>query len=121
MGNTARESQALDALAQALAAKVRRADAPRPTLRSVPSAPRLYDDITRVCCLKRIRFLARSYRLDWLVEQATFNEAGLESLPDSGLSHLLADMERARECLADGVSFEDAGLVRDTSLKLPPL
>lgn len=62
--------------------------------------------------LARIRDLRRMYRLGWLVRQETFNVPALECLEDRELSALLQDMERARECLQDDVSFEEAGLVR---------
>jgi hypothetical protein len=55
------------------------------------------------------------YQLGWLVEQATFNTPGVDTLDDSQLSTLLQQMERARECIAEGVSFEDAGLVANTA------
>lgn len=47
-----------------------------------------------------------------MVDQATFNVASLSCLEDCDLIRLVNDMERARECIMDGVSFEDAGLVR---------
>lgn len=49
------------------------------------------------------------------MDQHTFNLPGIESLSDHGLSALLQDMERARECIAEGVSFEDAGLIRSNA------
>lgn len=70
------------------------------------------DAISRDAVLARIRDLRRMYRLGWLVRQETFNVAALECLEDRELSALLQDMERARECLQDDVSFEEAGLVR---------
>ena len=88
--------------------------AAKPDLRIVASRPEksLFDAITRDAHLKRIRYLARAYRLRWLVDQETFHVAALECLEDAELSKLLADMERARECMSDDVSFEEAGLVR---------
>lgn len=119
MGNHSKEAKALDALAQALARKVRNAPPTRPRLRLVTTAaPTLYDSITRDCCLKRIRFLARAFRLQWLVEQAAFNTGGVDCLEDPELQALLTKLERARECIAEGISFEDADLFVDTSALL---
>jgi len=56
-------------------------------------------------------FLERRYRLQWLVEQQCFGVASVTLLEDCDLIRLLSMMERARECIADGVSFEDADLV----------
>jgi hypothetical protein len=69
--------------------------------------------------LKRIRFLRKAYQLAWLVDQHTFDLPTLESLSDEALSSLLRAMEKARECIADGVSFEDAGLVESVACRLP--
>lgn len=85
----------------------------RPKLRLiVPPTPKLLDPIFREAHIKRVLFLQRAYRLQWLVDQACFNAASLSCLEDCDLIRLLNDMERARECIADGVSFEDAGLIR---------
>lgn len=114
-----RENRALEALAEALARKVAREKSGKPELRIVraPSVPKpsRYDAITRNSITTRVRYLSRAYQLQWLVDQATFNIACVEGLSDDELCTLLRDLERARECIADGVSFEDAGLVRDTS------
>lgn len=75
----------------------------------------MLDDITRDLHRKRIRFLAHGYRLQWLVDQALLKVGRLEDLSDAGLLSLHADIERARECVMEGVSFDDAGLVRSTS------
>lgn len=106
-------ASALDALAQALADKVKGAEPARPALRLVgaPTGPR-FDAITRESITRRSRFLARSYQLQWLVDQHTFNVPNIDCLDDRAMSALLNDLERARECVAEGVSFEDAGLVR---------
>ncbi len=108
-----------EALAQALAEKAKgstRLGSQRLRLAAVDAAPdRLFDSITRDSILKRVRFLARTYRLQWQVDQATFDLPGVDTLEDAALSSLLSDMEKARECLAEGVSFEEAGLVRNTA------
>lgn len=89
----------------------------RPALRLVQDAPPksqefTLDPISREAHVRRIRWLARAFRLQWLMDQGTFHVATIECLDDAELSALLADMERARECMRDDVSFEDAGLIR---------
>lgn len=69
-------------------------------------------DAMRDLRVRRIRFLVTRYGLDWLVDQAIIEAGSIEQLSPSALLALHADLERARECLADGVAFEDAGLVR---------
>lgn len=70
------------------------------------------DAISRDAYIRRIRWLSRAFRLQWLLDQGTFHVASIECLEDAELSALLGDMERARECMRDDVSFEDAGLIR---------
>lgn len=87
---------------------------------AAPAAPPRYDGITRACILDRIRRLRRTWRsLELIVEQATFNRPGLDALDDDELAALLRDMERGRECLTEGVCFEDAGLIRNMADELP--
>jgi hypothetical protein len=103
-------------LAQILDARAGLERRAKPKLRLItPPTPRLLDHIAREAHLKRILWLARSYRLEWLVDQATFGVASVTLLEDCDLIRLLLDMERARECIADGVSFEDADLVRNVT------
>lgn len=71
------------------------------------------DAIQREAHYRRIRYLASAYKLQWLVDQATWNVANLEDLSDEDLIELHRDMDRARECPVDDVSYEDAGLVRN--------
>lgn len=73
------------------------------------------DEITRESHLRMIRHFNRMYRLQVLVDQATFGLAGLEQLDDAGLVQLHADMQRARECIAEGISIEEAGLLRSST------
>jgi len=47
-----------------------------------------------------------------LIDQANFGLGGIEQLSDEGLISLHRDMERAMECVREGISFEDAGLIR---------
>ena len=75
------------------------------------------DEITRASRISRIRWLAKSYKLDWLVEQHCFTVPGVESLNPESLRSLHKDMERARECIAEGISFDEVGLVRNTSFQ----
>lgn len=84
----------------------------KPRLVVVPPADGWMDAISKEAHCKRIKYLARAYGLRWLVDQETFTVASVECLDDDALSALLHDMERARECMRDDVSFEDAGLVR---------
>lgn len=105
-------------LAQKMAEVTLRERAARPKLRLVelpekrPTEEHGIDPITREMHYKRIRYLAGAYRLQWLVEQATFDCVNLEDLSDDELLKLHRDIDRARECPVDDVSYEEAGLVR---------
>jgi hypothetical protein len=48
-----------------------------------------------------------------VIDQATFGLSGFEDLDDDGLIQLHRDLERAQDCMRDGISFEDAGLLRE--------
>lgn len=104
----------MEELVKLLRERVRNAPPGRPRLRIVrpgPAEPEL-DATARRAHVKRIRWMARAFRLQWLVDQETFRVGSIDHLEDAALVALLSDMERARECLQDGVSFEDAGLLR---------
>lgn len=120
-----------DKLAELIALRAKRKLGPRAGMRLVgrenlhrelPGAPkpspkpeRLMDDITRESRLRLIRELARSYRscgFNLIVKQATVGKTGLDELTDEEVIQLHRDLDRARECLRDGIDFEDAGLVR---------
>lgn len=87
----------------------------RPALRLVSRThfvPESADPVTRESHLRMIRHLRNRYGLQMLVDQATFGRGSLEQLDDRELAALHADLFRAFECLRDGVSWEDAGLIR---------
>lgn len=110
----------IEALAEVISKTVKGVRPARSHLRLVePPAPSRFDSITRESCVKRVRFLRDAYRLHWLVDQATFNLPGIDSLTDDQLAALLTGLERARECIAEGISFDDAGLVQDVTADIP--
>jgi len=64
----------------------------------------------------RIKDISGLYNLEWLIRQETIQwHGGIDSLPDETLIELLSRIERARECIVEGISFDDAGLIRDRS------
>lgn len=74
-----------------------------------PDVLPLAADCPRARHERRIRFLVNRYGLQWLVDQ--YPET-VETMPPEPLAALALDCERALQCLQDGVSFEDVGLVR---------
>jgi len=72
------------------------------------------DPISRDALFGAIRDLSRLYSLQWLVRQE-LHAAGciLECLSDEDLVGLQEKLHRARECILEGISFDDAGLIRD--------
>ncbi|GAB3305739.1 hypothetical protein [Luteimonas notoginsengisoli] len=116
---TQHKAGTIEALAEVIAARVKGAKPARPILRVVTTPrPTLFDSITRDCIYRRIRWLRKAYSLQFLIDQATFNHPGIESLEDACLSKLLRDMETARECLAEGIPLSDMDIVTDTSAML---
>lgn len=70
------------------------------------------DWVTRESHCKMIRHLAKRYNLRMLVDQATFGRGSIDDLGDSDLVRLHADLQRARECIEEGITLEEAGLIR---------
>lgn len=89
-------------------------DRPRLRLVKPQPPPRGMDDLMRESHCKMIRHFRRrwGYPMQMIIDQAVFGLAGIEQLDDEALIQLHKDMERAQECMLDGVSFEDAGLLR---------
>lgn len=103
----------LEKLAEVIANTVKGVKPAKPQLRLVElHKPTLFDAITREACFRRIRFLRKAYRLACIVDQHCFNVPAMECLEDAQVSALLTDMERARECLLEGISLDEAGLIR---------
>jgi hypothetical protein len=108
----------LKELAERLANRIRDVEArAKPSLRLVDLPPRPVRDVgmdplQREAHYKRIRYMAGAYKLQWLVDQACFECLDIEQLSDDDLVQLHADMDRARECPENDVSYEEAGLVR---------
>lgn len=103
----------IEELSRILDARVGGGRSERPKLRLIlPPTPKLLDQISRESHLRRIMHLKRAYHLGWLVDQETFNVAAVSCLEDCDLIRLLNFMEHARECIVEGIPFEDAGLVR---------
>lgn len=105
-------------LARRLAARTSalRAEAPqRPSLRLVQTQPEPFmDAVLRESHCRMIRHYRRHWgqAMQFLIDQACFGYTGVEALPDEALIELHRDLERAQECMRDGVTFEDAGLLR---------
>jgi hypothetical protein len=73
--------------------------------------PGTLDELTRARHERRIRFIVGRYGLQWLVDQH-LDGSTLELAGDAPLLRLLRDCEKALKAVAEGVSFDDAGLVR---------
>lgn len=85
-------------------------------VKDAPAAPpppkRTMCDITRESHIRMINHYKRWYGLQLLVDQACIGYASVYDLPDEAILQLHRDMGRARECIAEGISLEDAGLIR---------
>jgi len=62
--------------------------------------------------------MIRNVRRRWgepmqhVIDQACCGVINIEQLPDDALIQLHKDMERAEECICEGISFHDTGLLR---------
>lgn len=103
----------LEALAEVIADRVSRASTTtRLTLvRAAADQPAKLASPPQLL-LRRISFLSTTYGLGWLVDQEVLALGPLATWPPRSLAALIAKLERARECILDGISLEDAGLVQ---------
>lgn len=108
----------LEALARMIKAEIENAPPNRAQLRLIELPQKAakvdcMDALLREGHYRRIRYMAGAYKLQWLVDQATFHCLNIEDLSDDDLVALTADMDRARECPEFDVSYEERGLVRN--------
>lgn len=77
-------------------------------------APQKMHPLDRESHCRMIRHFRRALGAagQMLIDQAIFGLGGIEQLGDDGLISLHQDMEKAMECVREGISFEDAGLIR---------
>jgi hypothetical protein len=75
------------------------------------------DPITRTSHVKMIRHLSRIYKLQVLVDQATFGHGAIEDLPDDALRALHKDLDTAIEEGRNGIPLEDTGLIRTNQIE----
>lgn len=96
------------------------AAAPAKGARKRPPMPAIgeMDRICRESHIRMIRSLVRAYRpfgFQILVDQATIGRSGVDELDDAELIDLHRTIDRARECLQDGITFEEAGLIKSST------
>lgn len=121
--------QEMDKLAQLIALRAQRkmgmkpslqlvgdakpAEAPSPTA-ILEAAQTRMDVLVRESHCRMIRHFRRRWGMPMqeIIDHACFGLAGIEQLDDQGLLQLHMDLERAQDCMRDGVSFEDAGLLK---------
>lgn len=122
----------MDKLAELIALRAQRKMGVKPQLAVVGSArqpdgkqtgatdteaqkPARLDYLYRESHFRMIRHIRRRWgcSMQVIIDQACFGLAGIEQLPDDQLIQLHKDLERAQECMRDGVSFEDAGLLKN--------
>ena len=92
-----------------------KAPAKRPDLHVVKPEPHkaiTEDVVTRESRLRMIRHLNKRYGMQMLVDQATFGRGSLDLLDDNEIAQLHHDLHRAYDCLCDGVTWEEAGLIQ---------
>jgi len=121
--------QEMDKLAELIALRAQRKMGAKPALALVRSERRperqtpaemlaaaqtRMDVLVRESHCRMIRHLVRRWggQMQVVVDQACFGLAGIEQLPDDDLVQLHKDLERAQDCIRDGISFEDAGILR---------
>lgn len=113
-----KEAAALEALAHALAAKVKKRDRPDRDLPAISPAS-VDHNATNSAYLRRIRMLTEAFQLGWLVDQHLVVRQSLTDLSPTELRTLLIDLEEAREAITEGVPLEQTGLIKNMASVLP--
>lgn len=116
------DNRRFEELAQRLAVRTKELQAKhgvKPRLTVVRSEPKPsgMHDVERDSHCRMIRHMRRRWGqpMQLLIDQACFGLPGIEQLDDRALVGLHRDLERAQDCLREGILFEDAGLIRSTS------
>ena len=119
--------QEMDKLAELIALRAQRKMGMKPSLAVVGSekparasaaptapSPTRMDVVLRESHYRMIRHFRRIWGapMQMVIDQACFGYMGIEQLPDEDLIQLHKDLERALDCMRDGVSFEEAGLLK---------
>lgn len=114
-----KEAAALEALAQALASKVRQQAQPPDgkCLRQCHTAGP--SDAIALAYIRRIRLLREAFQLNWLVDQHLILRQRLSDLSATELRTLLCEMEEAREAIMEGFPLEQTGLIKNMAEVLP--
>jgi hypothetical protein len=107
------KKQTLQELARRMAAIA--GDVPATKLRVVPGpeSQRSSESIDFEWHCRMVRHLSKRWGLQLLVDQATRGYLALERMPADELARLHRDLHRAYECMQEGISLEDAGLIRE--------
>lgn len=114
-----KEAAALEALAQALASKVRQQARPPDAICPRHCHVTGSSDAVALAHIRRIRLLCEAFQLGWLVDQHLVLRQRLSDLSASELRALLCDMEEAREAIMEGFPLEQTGLIRNMAAVLP--
>jgi hypothetical protein len=77
-----------------------------------PDEQRSCESIDAEWHCRMIRHLSKRWGLQVLVDQATQGYVALECVPAEDLARLHADLHRAYECAMEGITLEEAGLIR---------
>lgn len=112
-----KEAAALEALAQALASKVRQQARP-PDGKCLRQCLTTSDAIA-LAYIRRIRLLREAFQLNWLVDQHLILRQRLSDLSPTELRTLLCEMEEAREAIMEGFPLEQTGLIKNMAEVLP--
>lgn len=114
-----KEAAALEALAHALARKVRQRAQPPDEIAGVFKVARESKDALEAAYIRRIRLLADAYQLTWLMDQHLVLRQSITDLSATELRSLLLDMEEAREAIMEGLPLEQTGLIKNMAQVLP--
>lgn len=114
-----KEAAALEALAQALASKVRQQTRPPDVRCPRQCHATASNDAIAFAYIRRIRLLCEAFQLSWLVDQHLVLRQRLTDLTAQELGALLCEMEEAREAIMEGFPLEQTGLIKNMAEVLP--